>query len=111
MRILLDECVNPRLRGAFPNDEVATVSEAGWRTIENGALLAVAEGKFDVFVTIDRNIEYQHNIRGLGFGIVIVHVRKNRIAYYEPIFDELRRAVRSVRPGEVVHVVSPTLRS
>ena len=32
MRILLDECVNPRLRLAFPGDTVKTVAEMGWQS-------------------------------------------------------------------------------
>jgi hypothetical protein len=39
MRALLDECVNPRLRLAFPGDEVKTVGEMGWRALTNGALM------------------------------------------------------------------------
>jgi predicted nuclease of predicted toxin-antitoxin system len=30
MRILFDECVNPRLRLAFPGDVVKTVAEMNW---------------------------------------------------------------------------------
>jgi predicted nuclease of predicted toxin-antitoxin system len=42
MRILLDECVNPRLRLAFPGVEVKTVAEIGWRSLTNGRLLREA---------------------------------------------------------------------
>ena len=42
MRILLDECVNPRLRLAFPGDDVKTVAEMGWRALTNGALFVEA---------------------------------------------------------------------
>ena len=34
----------------------------GWATIKNGELLALAEGEFDVFVTADRNLAFQHNV-------------------------------------------------
>ena len=51
MRILLDEGVNPRLRLAFPGDEVKTVPEIGWRSLTNGELMKEAAPHFDVFVT------------------------------------------------------------
>jgi predicted nuclease of predicted toxin-antitoxin system len=60
MRILLDECVNPRLRLAFPGDTVKTVAEMGWRSFTNGQLMKEAASHFDVFVTLDRNLQFQN---------------------------------------------------
>ncbi|SRR5216684_4911981 len=60
MRILFDECVNPRLRLAFPGDEVKTVAEMGWRALANGALMKKAASRFDVFVTLDQNLPFEN---------------------------------------------------
>ena len=60
MRILLDECVNPRLRLAFPGDEVRSVPEMGWRGLTNGALMKAAASRFDVLVTLDQNLRFQN---------------------------------------------------
>ena len=65
MRILLDECVNPRLKSAFPGHSVKTLPEMGWRGLTNGELLALAEGQFDVFVTLDKNLEHEQNLSRL----------------------------------------------
>jgi hypothetical protein len=62
MRILLDECINPRVRAAFKGHRVKTVVEMGWQGITNGKFLALAESDFDVFVTLDQNLEYQQNV-------------------------------------------------
>jgi len=104
MRVLLDECVNPRVRAAFPDHHVETVLEAGWGGIKNGKLLALAQGLFDVFVTVDKNLQHQQNLRLLSFGIVVVSVPDNKIASYRPIFPELLQAAETVQPGEVVRV-------
>jgi len=49
MRILLDECVNPRVRAAFPGHMVKTVREMGWQGTTNGKLLRLAEtNRFEV---------------------------------------------------------------
>jgi len=35
---------------------------------------------------------------------VVVHVKRNRIEYYRPLFRALVEAVERVKAGEVVHV-------
>jgi hypothetical protein len=52
MRILLDECVNPRLRLAIPGDKVRSVPEMGWSALTNGALMKATASRFDVLVTL-----------------------------------------------------------
>jgi len=34
-----------------------------------------------------------------------VHAPANTLEYYEPIFDQIRRAAETVKAGEVTHVV------
>ena len=51
MKILLDECVNRRLARDFIGHEVSTVEQMGWKSKENGELLALAAKDFEVFVT------------------------------------------------------------
>lgn len=104
MRIFLDECVNAGVKAAFPGHVVRTVSEIGWRGSKDAALLAYAEKSFDVFVTIDRKLERQHDLVKLRLGFVIAHVPSNEIASYRPIFPALLRAAATVKPGQVVHV-------
>lgn len=91
---------------AFVGHEVTTVHEAGWASLSDGEVLRLARGSCDVFVTIDHGIEHQQNIVNLPFGIVVVKVRKNRLQYYEPLFDRLREAIERVQPGEIEHVGS-----
>ena len=107
MRILLDECVHAAVRTAFPNHSVRTVSEMGWRGIPDAQLIAIADGKCDVLVTIDRSIEREAQLSRIGFGVVIAHVSSNRLVAYQPVFEDLLRAVETVKPGELVHVFGP----
>ncbi len=59
MRVLLDENLDRRLKKAFETQiEVLTVIERGWSGKKNGELLCLAEQEFDVFVTMDRNLEH-----------------------------------------------------
>lgn len=104
MRILLDECVHAGVRAAFPSHSVSTVSEAGWRGTKDDSLLRLAERGFDVFLTIDRRIEQQIDLRAFALGFVIVRVASNTLAAYLPSFEQLLRAVESVCKGEVIHL-------
>jgi len=79
VRVLLDECVNAGVRSALPGIDVQTVTEIGWRSGKDGPLLSFAQNSFDVFVTIDRKLEHQQNIRILNIGVVVVHVRNNEL--------------------------------
>ena len=103
MRILLDECVNPRLRQAFPKHDVLTVGKVQWRALSDTRLVAQAQGKCDVLVTIDRGFEHEQNLKKLSFGIVILHVKRNRMEYYRPLFPKLLDAVDRIKLGQVIH--------
>lgn len=50
MKVLLDECLPRKLKHDVRADFVRTVPEMGWASIENGALLRLAETEFDVFL-------------------------------------------------------------
>ena len=106
MRILLDECVNPRVKDAFVDCEVQTVQSMGWAGIKNGKLMALAQQSFDVFVTVDKNLEYQQNLSKLSLGLIVVTVPDNNIRYFRPIFPQLLSTAHSVRPGQVIHVIA-----
>jgi hypothetical protein len=109
MRIRIDECVNPRVRHAFSGHTVVTVTESPWRTLPDHNLVIAAQGQVDVLVTLDKGFEFEHNLKKLTFGIVIVHVARNRIEYYRPLSPELVAAVENVRPGRIIHVGIPLL--
>ena len=106
MRILLDECVNAGVKAAFRGHSVKTVSEMGWHGSSDTFVLTQAQDRFDVFVTIDRKLEHQHNLRNLRVGILIAIVPNNEIRSYRPIFAELLKAAQAVNAGEVIHVTS-----
>ncbi len=107
MRILLDECVNPRLRGAFPGHAVEVVQGSALAGCFDGPLLQYAAAHFDVFVARDKQLPFQQNLSCLPLGVVIAVVADNRIESFRPIFDALNRAVEGVRPGEVIWVEGP----
>jgi len=107
MRVLIDECVDPRVKLLYSEHKVATVQEQGWETLEDGPLLTVAQKEFDVLVTIDGGIEFQQNLSKFQIGVVIVHVPKNQLIYYRVVQKELLAAIEKASPGQAVHVRVP----
>jgi predicted nuclease of predicted toxin-antitoxin system len=103
VRVLLDECLPARLKRALPGHAVKTVPETGWRGSKDGELLRLAAKSFDVFVTIDRNMERQHDLSGFRLGFIIAHVRSNRLIDFQAILPDLVEAVSSIKPGQVIH--------
>lgn len=65
MRILLDESLPIELRDELPQHSIRSVQEMGWSALKNGELLRRAVDGFDVFVTADQNLQYQHSIKAL----------------------------------------------
>ena len=62
MRILFDQGTPAPLRHALIGHSVSTAYELGWSNLNNGDLLAAAEdASFELFITTDQNLRYQHN--------------------------------------------------
>jgi hypothetical protein len=104
MRVLLDECVPRALRKELPGHDVKTVSETGWAGVKNGELLQLAARQFDLFLTIDRNLEYQQNFVGLALAVIIVHASSNDVAVLRPLMSAVRDAIPQVKPGKITHI-------
>ena len=101
MRLLLDECVDRRLARDIHGHDVSTVSELGWAGIRNGELPARSAGRFDVFVTVDRNLAFQQHIADLSLAVVVLRARTNRLIDLEPLVPALLAALSTVQAGKV----------
>ena len=66
----------------------------GWKSIKNGELLALAEGKFDLFITADQGLAYEQNLRGRQ--IAILELSTNKLRAIEAVAAKLCDAVASM---------------
>src|SRR5688572_37118 len=104
-RVLLDENVPRQLARELPGHDTSTVGGQGWAGVLNGELLRRAEAAgFDVFVTADRNLEYQQTLAGRRFGVIVLFPKRLKFEYLLPLALAIREAVVSVQPGQIVHV-------
>jgi len=104
MRVLLDECLPRRLKKSLVGHEVQTVPEAGWAGKKNGELLSLLAGKFEAFITIDKNLVYQQNLERVPCAVIVLSARSNRLADLEPLVPQVLEALKSVKTGQLVRV-------
>jgi len=80
------------------------VRRAGFGSKKNGELLRIAEGKWDVLLTSDRNIKYQQNMTGRDVSIVILWAKSNRMKDLLPLMPACTQALLSIQPGQMAEV-------
>ena len=102
MKILLDECTPRLLKRLLSEFNISTVQEIGWTGVTNGALLAMAEGEFDVFVTTDKNLRYQQNLTGRR--LAIIELPTNQVPVVAALVPALREALVNIKVGEFVEI-------
>lgn len=104
MRILLDENFPADFAKQISGHEVHTVYSLGWAGTKNGELLRRAHAVCDVFITLDRSLEFQQNIKVLPFGIVVVRAISNRMAHLIPLVADIVEAAAKVPAGKVERI-------
>ena len=105
MRILLDECVDQRLRLLFTTHDCQTAGYAGLSGLKNGALLDAAEGAgFNVRVTTDQAIPHQQSLAKRQISILILCARTNRLAELSALVPAAIVALDGLVPGQVIRV-------
>jgi len=101
-RVLFDENLPRQLRRELTEFSVRTVQEEGWGSFQNGQLLRRAEPTFEVLVTADRRMKYQQNLASFSMGVVVIKTPRLQLRLLLTIIEELREAIRTVNPGELI---------
>jgi hypothetical protein len=105
MKVLLDECLPKALIYEFPDHEVWTVPQRGWARKKNGELLKLMSEYYEVFVTVDGNLEYQQRLKSAVVGFIVLHVPTNRIEDVLPLAPQIRDALQQgIAAGEIIHI-------
>jgi hypothetical protein len=100
VRILIDEGVPVQIRGALKGHSTLTVQEAGWSSFLNGELLAKAEGRFDLFITADKNLKYQQNLSGRTLAILELSTNKRQMI--ETNFSKIAETIAKILTGDFI---------
>jgi len=106
MKILIDECLPRKLKQSLIGHDVKTVPEMGWAGKKNGELLRLITGAFDVFITFDKQMEYQQNLKNLSIGIIVLSAKKNRLDFLLPLMPSVQKALETIQPSDVMRIDS-----
>ncbi len=106
MHILIDECLPKKLKRELHGHTVFTVQEKGWSGLENGDLLRVAEKECDVWVTADKNVEYQQNLNRFDIAVVVLIAYRNRLDALLPLIPRLHEVLQVIQPHQIVYIQS-----
>ncbi|MEI7752342.1 MAG: DUF5615 family PIN-like protein [Candidatus Omnitrophota bacterium] len=104
MQLLLDECLPRTLAKEFCGHKIQTVPEMGWAGKKNGELLRLAEKQFDVFITLDQNLQYQQNLSKSSMAVILVSVKNNRFESIQPLVSKILTALKVLQPGNAVKI-------
>lgn len=105
MRILLDECVDQRLRLLFTGHDCQTAGYAKLAGLKNGALLTAAEAAgFRALITTDQGIPEQQNLELRQIAILVLCAPTNRLADLTRLIPATLLALDAIVPGQVVRV-------
>jgi len=106
MRILLDEDLPRRLGALLVGHEVNTVQRAGWSGVKNGRLLMLAAAQFDVFLTMDGNLEFQQNLATLPVAVLVVEAVSNRMEHLVPLVPKMLHELNQMQPRTLRRVAA-----
>jgi hypothetical protein len=105
MKVLLDECILRKLKDGLPGHDCRTVPEAGLAGKKNGELLRLEEKLgFPVFLTIDRGVQYQQNLRPRTLAILLIRTKSSRLADLVPHVPEILKSPVSIQPGQLLKI-------
>jgi len=104
LKILLDECVDWRIAREIIGHEVSTVHELGWSGIVNGELLIRAAKAFDVLLTVDRNLSFQHALPKFNIAVVVMCAPTNRLQDLSVLVPKLLESLPRTKPGLVTSI-------
>jgi hypothetical protein len=105
MNVLLDECTPRLVKTRLAIHNIRTAQEMGWGGYKNGELLTAAEAQFDVFITTDKNLRYQQNIKGRKIAIVVLP--SNQVPIVAALVPVIESTLMNIQPGAFVEIPSP----
>lgn len=107
MRVLFDQSTPVPLRRFLKRHIVETAAQRGWDRLKNGDLLRAAEAAgFEVFVTPDKNMPYQQNLK--DFRIAVVILGSAQWPALQEHVDRVVAAVDGAKSGSYTRVDIPS---
>jgi predicted nuclease of predicted toxin-antitoxin system len=99
LRILLDNNIHVELAADMAAHEVKHCRDLGWQQLTNGELVKRANERFDLTVTVDKNMRHQTSLRELKLAVVVFGAPNNTIEELRRFVPEFLEKIASFEPG------------
>ena len=77
----------------------------GWKGIRNGELLVrMEQERIDVFITGDRNLQFQQHLPAARVAVVVLAAGSTRLAETMPLMAEVLARLPRLRPGTITFI-------
>ncbi len=88
----------------FPGHEVSTVDDVGLKGLKNGDLLRADSGRFEVLITVDRNMPSQQNLGSVGMALIILSARPCRYPELKLLVPDVLEALKTIKAGDAIQI-------
>jgi hypothetical protein len=102
MKVIIDECVPHIVKKRLPERQIKTVQEMGWAGVRNGELLRLVEELFDIFITSDKNLPFQQNLKVRNLAVIILP--SNQIPILENLIPRIDNALETIHAGDCLEI-------
>jgi hypothetical protein len=104
-RVVIDECLDLRLRHHLPGHECVTVQYLQVKGIKDGPLLETIAGVFDVLITRDSNLRFQQNPKKYPtLSVISLDVNDGRLKWLLPLVPMIQTALQGIKPGQWLRI-------
>ena len=95
MKILLDENLPAKLKYDFGENHTAySVRDMDWLGKKNGELLKLAViNKFDVIITLDKNLKHQQSILKFEINFIILLATDSKHQTLQPFMEKVKSSL------------------
>lgn len=104
MKIFLDHCVPKRLLRLLSEHEVKTAYQMDWAAKKNGELLKLVANEFEVFLTVDQNLQHQQNLASSPLRFIVLIAASNQYESLAPLIPQVKAALTKLAPGDVIEI-------
>ncbi len=106
MKVLLDENIPKKVKLDFGAEyQVKTTQELGWGGKSNGELLGLLTlNDFEVFITVDKNLKHQQNIKKFSVTIFVLDAKDNRHSTIQPLIDKVKSHLDKDLKQEIIEI-------
>lgn len=102
MKILFDQGVPYPLKKLIENHDISTAYDCGWSSLQNGELITRAEKNFEIFITTDKNLRYQQNLKNRKVAIIVLPTTSWKIIQQN--IQEISNAIDKVSDNNFIEL-------